>query len=365
MDFITDLPQSKSFNAALVVVDRFSKMAHFIPCTKEITSEVTAGLVLRKVFRLHGFPNDIVSDRGPQFVACFWKCLLQLLKVQCKLSSGHHPQTDGQTERTIQTLEQYLRCFISYQQDDWVDLLPLVEFAYNNTVHASTGKTPFFVISGQHLRWTFEDRVEHFKNPAVEDHLVRLRRIQDELVHHLTHAKQSQKRAADRHRQEPPALHVGDRVWLLRRNIKTTRPCEKFDYKRLGSYKILTQVNDVAFRLQLPQSMRVHPVFHVSFLEPYHENHILDRQVLPPPPVEIDAVPEYKVEAVLDSRIVHNQLQYYVDWKGYSPADRTWEPAEHLTHTQDLVARFHCQYPHKPSPTELIATRGTRRRRGR
>ena len=104
-----------------------------MPCTKEITSEETVG-IMREVFRHHGLPDSIISDRGPQFVSKFWKHLFKMLKVTCNLSCGYHPQTNGQAERTNQTLEQYLRCVLSYQQDDWADILHFVEFAYNNSI---------------------------------------------------------------------------------------------------------------------------------------------------------------------------------------------------------------------------------------
>jgi hypothetical protein len=119
LDFITDLPVSNSFETILIVVDHFTKMTHFLLCTKDISSEGIADLLLREVFRHHGLPDNMISDRGPQFVCKFWQHLLSLFKVSWNLSSSYHPQTDGQTERTNQTLEQYLRCFINYQQDDW------------------------------------------------------------------------------------------------------------------------------------------------------------------------------------------------------------------------------------------------------
>ena len=139
MDFITDLPVSDGFDTILVVVDRLTKMAHFIPCHKTVTSAQTAELLMQNVFRLHGIPDETVSDRGPQFLAKYYKRLMELLGVEVKLSSAFHPQTDGQTERVNQVLEQYLRCTINYQQEDWVQLLPQAEFPYNNSLHVSTG----------------------------------------------------------------------------------------------------------------------------------------------------------------------------------------------------------------------------------
>ena len=116
MDFITDLPSSNSYDSIFVVVDRFTKMAHFVPCTKSISGKETAKLFMDNIYRYHGLPKDIISDRGTQFVSRFWRNLFKILKVDIKLSSAFHPQTDGQTERVNQVLEQYLRCTINYQQ---------------------------------------------------------------------------------------------------------------------------------------------------------------------------------------------------------------------------------------------------------
>jgi transposase InsO family protein len=121
-----------------VVVDRLTKMAHFIPCTKTIVREETTKLFLDNIYLIHGLPNDIILDKGTQFTSNFWRGLFQLLGVKINLSTTYHPQTDGQTDRVHQILEQYLCCTINYQQDDWTNLLPLAEFVYNNILHLST-----------------------------------------------------------------------------------------------------------------------------------------------------------------------------------------------------------------------------------
>ncbi len=119
MDFITDLPTVRAKNSILVVVNRFTKMAHFTPCSKSITAEETGQLILDGIVRLHGLLEEIVSYRGPQFASKFWRCLFKLLGVDIRLSLAFHPEIDGQTKRTNQTLEQYLRCTVNYQQDNW------------------------------------------------------------------------------------------------------------------------------------------------------------------------------------------------------------------------------------------------------
>ena len=152
MDFIIDLPNSEGMDLIFVVVDCLTKMAHFIPCSKTVTREETSKLFLDNIYCIHGFLDEIVFDRGTQFVSNFWRELFQILGVKINLCTTYYTQTDGQTERVNQVLEQYLCCTINYQQDNGGDLLPLAEFAYNNTEHSSTKQTPFFSNYGHHLR---------------------------------------------------------------------------------------------------------------------------------------------------------------------------------------------------------------------
>jgi hypothetical protein len=256
---------------------------------------------------------------------------------------------------------------VNYQQDNWVKFLYLAEFAYNNSIHSSTRYTPFFANTGYHPRWTLLEHPEDSKSPTVESRVIQIREIQTELSHNLRDAQAAHKKAADRFRLDSspndPKFKVGDSVWLLRRNVKTTRPCEKLDYQRLGPFVIVDQVNDVAFRLDLPSHMHIHPVFHVSLLEPWTSTSIPGRVIPPPPPIQLVDGPEYEVEAILDSKILRNKLYYLVDWLGYSPTDRTWEPAENLSNASELVAEFHQRYPNKPDQNSCNITRGTRHRR--
>jgi hypothetical protein len=192
-----------------------------------------------------------VFDRGPQFASKFWHPLFELLGVDIRLSSAFHPETDGQTERTNQTLEQYLRRIVNYQQDDWLDLLSQAEFAYNNTTHASTGISPFFANYDFHPRFSLEIPRDSV-NPSVEERATRLGQVQQNLMAELKLTQEWQKKQADRRRKDHPNFKVGDKVWLLRKNIATTRPCAKLDYKRLGPFKIAKLVGLVACQLELP-----------------------------------------------------------------------------------------------------------------
>jgi len=154
IDFVTKLPLSKDsatdikYDSIMTVVDRLTKWAYFIPVKEVWSAERIADVVLRHVTSCHGWPKEWISDRDPKFASKFWQALMERLGSKSKLSTAHNPQTDGQTERLNQIVEQYLRNFVNYKQDDWVDLLPVAQLVYNTTQTETTKLTPFFANFG-------------------------------------------------------------------------------------------------------------------------------------------------------------------------------------------------------------------------
>ncbi|MBW0571918.1 hypothetical protein O181_111633 [Austropuccinia psidii MF-1] len=207
MDFITQLPLSSNFDSILVVVDRFSKMAIFIPTYSTITSLELAQIFINHVFSKHGLPISIVSDRGSSFVSSFWTQLCQQLKISRDLSTAFHPETDGQTERVNQILEQYLRMYVSYHQDDWHTWLPLAEFAYNNAEHSSTKQFPFFTIYGRNP--SFHSIYISQDTPAGKLS-TKLQSIQQVVKEELESAIKHFKKYVDRNTAIPPDFQPGD-----------------------------------------------------------------------------------------------------------------------------------------------------------
>src|SRR5438046_6161613 len=306
MDYIVELPPSNGHDAIYVCVDRFTKMAHFCPIKSNVTAEQTAQLYLQHMFKNHGLLGNIVSDRGTQFTSKFTRRLLELCEIKSNKSTAFHPQWDGQTERVNQVLEQYLRIFCDYQQNDWYQLLPLAEFVYNNAQNASTGVSPFCANYGYHPRSSPKLVVTgEVINPSVEELATKLRRIHTQMRSQLESAQAIYKEKHDQHVKELPPFAVGDKIWLMRKNIKTRRPSQKLDVKRLGPFKILEVVSEsqMAFKLELPPQMRIHPVFHASLLEPYKANTLPGHIQPAPPPILVESGLEYVADRVLDSKI--------------------------------------------------------------
>jgi hypothetical protein len=356
MDFIEQLPSSSGFTSILVIVDRLSKQGIFIPTFDTITSVQLAQLFVLHVFSKHGVPSHVTSDRGSEFVSHFFRSLGKALDMKLHFTSGYHPEGDGQTERTNQTLEQYLRAYCNYQQDNWSDLLPLAEFAYNNAPSATTGISPFFANKGYHPNISVHPERD-LSSARAREFAVDLDELHAELRSHIAAAQERYQRSADARRNPAPDFKVGDQVYVKAAFFRTTRPSRKLSEKNLGPFEIIAQVGSLSFTLRLPDSMRaVHPVFHVSMLEPATPNTIPNRIQPPPPPVEIDGEPEFEISEILDSKIDNRRrlckLLYLVRWTGYEGTDEetSWILASELGHALEIVADFHAAYPDKPGP---------------
>ena len=247
MDFITDLPKLEGDDAILIVIDRLTNMAHFLPCTKEMNARQFSELFVREIFRLHGLPKDNITDRGYIFTSDLWKETTKQLGIERRLSTAFHPQTDGQTERTNSILEQYLRAYINYQQDNWKGLLPMAEFAYNNSHQESIKNTPFFANYGTNPEYQTIGHLMQGQITPPES----MSQLHDILQAEMMEAQLRHKKYYDKGRKPDPNLQSGDMVWLLPRNIRTTRPCKKLDYKKIGPLKILARIGESAYKLDL------------------------------------------------------------------------------------------------------------------
>jgi len=361
MDFIEKLPPSSGYTSILVIVDCLSKQSLFIPTHDTIMSPQLAQLFVLHVFSKHGVPSHVTSDRGTEFVSHFFRSLGTALDMKLHFTSGYHPEGDGQTERTNQTLEQYLRVYCNYQQDNWSELLPLAEFAYNNTPSATTGITPFFANKGYHPNLTVHPERDLASARAC-DFVTDLDELHQQLGQHIADAQRRYQTSADSRRLLAPDFKIGSQVYVKAQFFRMTRPSKKLSDKFLGPYEILALPGTHSVTLRLPDSLRaVHPVFHISMLEPATPNPIPDRFQPPPPPIIVNDEPEFEISEILDSKIDNRRrackLLYLVRWTGYEGTDEetSWILASELGHAaSELVVDFHSAYPAKSGPLSSL-----------
>jgi len=357
MDFITELPPSEGCDQLWVIIDRFTKMAHFLPLREKMAADL-AKVFAKEIWRFHGMPTDIVSDRDSRFTSEVWKEFLALLKIRPRMSTAFHPQTDGQTERLNQTIEAYLRAFVDKEPDNWVSLLPMAEFAYNNSVTVGNGTSPFYANYGFHPA-AVDPPTEEPLNPASTVYGHWMQTVHEESRKGLEAAQERMRRYTDPSRKEPPAYQVGDLVMLNGRNIKTRRPSKKLDHKNHGPFQIEKIISPLAVRLTLPRKWRIHNVFHVVLLEPYQTSE--HRAPLDPARVlreadDIEQSEEYDVEKVEASREHgrgnRKRILYLVKWLGYE--ERTEEPFDNFSEGGlEKLREFHQQNPGAPRDYRL------------
>jgi len=298
----------------MTIMDSVSKRVHFVPTHTMVTAEGAARLFLHHVWKLHGLPKHVVSNCRPQFVASFTKELYRLLGIRLFSSTAWHPQTDRQTERVNQELDQFLCLFINEWQNDWYDLLPIVEFQHNNHVHSATQQPLFLLDTRQIPRMGFEPSQAPSRLETVNKFTQQMKSATEEAKSAICKAQEDMMWYYNRKRTPAPMYKPGDRVYLDASDIKTTRPSPKLSHHRLGPFKIERQVGPLAYCLKLPHGMRqLHPVFNVVKLSAAPEDPILGRKLqAPPPPIVVDGEEEWEVEEILDSHWHWRRFQFLV-----------------------------------------------------
>jgi hypothetical protein len=332
VDFVEGFPKSGRFDGVLVVVVKFSRYTHFIAISHPYTAATITRLFLDNIFKLHSMPLSIISDRDPIFTSAFWRELFCLTGTKLRLSSSYHPQTDGQTERVNQSLKAFLRCFAQACPQRWAQWLSLVEYWYNTNWHSALNKSPIEILYNHSPR--------HFGLvPSDARGLTDLQHWLDErntilaLLHQqLLRVQQKMKSAADKKRSFLE-FAVDDLVFLKLQpyiqNSVAINSNQKLAYKYYGPYRVLARVGKVAYRLDLPDTSRIHPVIHVSQLK---------RAIGPGDQVQSTlpvSNPGLQVPfKILQSRVCRKGCssisQVLIQWSGMTEDSVTWEDSEAL-----------------------------------
>ncbi|QRW25065.1 Retrotransposable element Tf2 protein [Rhizoctonia solani] len=322
-----------SYDAILVVIDSFSKFGHFIPTTKKVLAKGLANLFVTHIWKLHGLPVRTILDRGTTFTGKFLRALYQRLGIQPSFSLAYHPKSDGQTKCINQFIEFYLRSYVAADHLDWVKWLPLAEYAYNNAKHAATRKTPFELIYGRNP----------MMNPStVPANVPEADLVADTLAQEWQEAESALRMTKERMARPKgiiPEYSVGKKVWLDGKNVGLRTNSNKLDPKQLGPFEVTEKISSHAYRLKLPDSLKIHNVFYVGLLSKAHES---PSQPFPErsPPETIEGEEEYEVEQIIDSKQQRGKWFYLIKWKGYGPEDNSWELEELLEHSQEEIQRF-------------------------
>ncbi|KAK2441152.1 hypothetical protein QL285_012481 [Trifolium repens] len=346
MDFIVGLPSFQSHTTIFVVVDRLSKAAHFGMLGTHFTAAKVADLFATMICKLHGMPRSIVSDRDPIFLSHFWQELFRLSGTKLRMSTAYHPQSDGQTEIVNKTLQQYLRCFVHHKPTQWGTYLHWAEWHYNTVIHSATGLSPFQVVYGRPPPILQDYVLGSTPIQAVEATLIDRDTILQLLKSRLLKAQEVMKAVADQ-RRTPHTFAVGDLVFVKLRPYRQVsvvgRRIHKLSKRYYGPFKLIKAIGEVAFQLELPNTSKIHPVFHVSQLKPCFGN---AATALDLPADAVENQPLIHPLSVLNWKWndESKEWQVLIQWEGLFPEDATWESYQDILltypnfHLEDKVS---------------------------
>ena len=310
-------------------------MAHFIGLVEKATAKDVADTFLREVWKLHGLPTEIISDMDAEFSGEFWESLCKSFDITRKMSTAYHPQTDGQTERTNQTLEGYLRNFVNYDQNDCYQLLPMAEHAYNNSATNANRMSLFYANYGFHpqTEWMKEREAQ---NPGAGLYAHWMQTMHQRAKKGLEKTREDMSKYYDCKARQQPDIKVGDLVMLNAKNIITKRPTKKLSPRLDRPFRVLkVKKEERAFKLEITPRWKIHLVFHVSLLERYRASLREEREQPPQEPEEIEGDLEWKVERIVKSELITytrrvgrrnrmlKELRYFVKWKGCAEDENT------------------------------------------
>ncbi len=352
MDFIVRLPMTKNGNDAIVVfVCKLTKRIVMRALKTTASASDVAKIYMDAVVREHGLSKNFICDRDSKFTSKFWKAFVDMLGIKLKMSTAFHPETDGQTERANRIIQDCLRHYVNFEQNNWDELLSPIEYVLNSCKQLSTNYTPFELDYGRKIRYPTDLLLEtqlnkrKFEDRDVEKMIKQHRVMIQDAIESLRSAQINQQIQANRKRKDYD-FKVGDKVMLRTKNYlsgeKKFRPKRKLAAKWAGPFELIEKVSSTAFRVRLPPKWQIHDVIHVANFWPAVVDDKFElREDVQPPPDLIEGMEEYEVEAILKRRVNKKtkETEYLVMWKGY-PDDVSWEKEANVEHCKELVDEF-------------------------
>ena len=350
-DFIVSLPKTKNgYDSITTWVDRLTRRVHFIPSKGNDTAVDVANAFFRNLFQHHGMPDSIVSDRDPKFKSRFWQRLMELCGIKLKMSTSRHPQTDGASEIMNRMVENYLRCYCNYHQNDWDELLPAAEYAYNSAVSEDLGMSPFEMDLG----WNPKSPLDMLcstsdKNETVEEFKLKLKESLNDAVYAYKVAKAGQS-ARSSFKYKPHAYKVGDKLWINKSLFKDayakSQASDKLTAKRFGPFTVQSLIGKNAVKLELPHHLKIHNVVNVIHTVPYFDQPAEIGVSVPPKPNPVPTMKgdEYVVEKILKHRRKGKGFQFLTLMKGDPTHDAEWQPTRDFIDKDNTINETFLDY---------------------
>jgi hypothetical protein len=366
LDFVTEWLDNKDYNAILMIVDKLSKMHHYISCTtdeNETTIEKTVKLLIQHVWKLHELSTTMISDRDSQFVSLMWNTICRMLKIKAKLFIAFHSETNEQSEIFNQEMKRYLRAYVNHQQNDCANWLSMIEYVSNAFISTTIHVSSFLANYEFESRMSFDqmnfdenttrNRINRFRRKEI---VFTMKNIWKFAKKHMKKSQQNQIFYVNRHRILASNYQVEDQIWLSIKNIQIDRSFRQLDHKMLESFKILKK-RDSSYKFELSIEMNIHSVFHISLLRKNLDD-FLSRQIITSlSSIVIDDEQKFDVENIVDfrlmSRAFNKRLQYKVRWIEHL-SNRKWYSTENFDHAKEIVTDYHDRYLNKSRSQSII-----------
>ncbi|RDB26459.1 Transposon Ty3-G Gag-Pol polyprotein [Hypsizygus marmoreus] len=355
LDLIVNLPWSEDSNAILVVVDRMTKHAQFIPTTTGLTANGFGELFVKHFATRFGLPASIITNRDPRWTSDFWKAIASAWKTKMALSSSHHPQHDGQTEIVNKSIETMLRAYVSEDKHSWATWLHLLEYAYNSSLHSSTGASPFFLLYGfeplnvlDFLTAKDKQWLHHLNNHAeARSFLDELQMHRESARRTVAKAQEKQAWSYDKGRWVTPDLKAGSKVLVNPHSLEwqeSKGEGAKLVQRWIGPFEIIQKINPKVYRLCMSDRYPGSPVFNIEHLKPYHESpeDFGVRTQLSETRLDKPESKEYEVEKIVGHKFDKRtkKVQFLVRWATYRPQFDTWRSALDLKNAPLVLKEY-------------------------